>query len=236
MGVWEEIFKLIGSTATVIAILTFLGRQGIQGYINLVTQKSLSNYKYELDKIAREKEHDLQRKIHDFGLYSTKRHEKYSEAFRLLHIAYSSALKVVEIKNLNEYLEMHGNNWRSLLNYLHIHDMDKESINKIIYARENFQFKKTMTDNLVLVKYKEPASVHFNNAESYIFQNELYFSSEVEGLAQESSIAIKALFTSKNSCNDSSDNGDDAYNKLEELKEKMKQEMSVGYYENTPSN
>ncbi|SEM79576.1 hypothetical protein SAMN04489762_1057 [Terribacillus saccharophilus] len=223
----EEILQLIGGTTIAIALITFLGKQGIQAYINLLTQKSLSNYKNELNKMARETEHDLQRKIHDFGLYSSKRHEKYSEIYRLLQVAHSSVVKATDVVNINDYLKERDQNVLSLVSYMLKYDMAEGDIDKLAELDLDFRTKKTTAYSLVLKKYRDIAINSLRDAENYITQNELYFSSEVADLSRKFFSITNSIFREEDF--------DETYVDIvhQNLRRQMKREMAIGYYQET---
>lgn len=71
---------LSGAVAALIAGLS-------QWLVKNNAEKNLENHKQKLNVHTENLKFDLQKKIHDYGLYSGKRHEIYPELFKLLLLA-----------------------------------------------------------------------------------------------------------------------------------------------------
>ncbi|WP_342436696.1 hypothetical protein NSS79_25690 [Paenibacillus sp. FSL L8-0436] len=70
-------------SGAVAALITGLS----QWLIKNNAEKNLENHKQKLNIHTENLKFDLQKKIHDYGLYSVKRHEIYPELFKLLLLA-----------------------------------------------------------------------------------------------------------------------------------------------------
>ncbi|KGE17552.1 hypothetical protein [Paenibacillus wynnii] len=76
-------WSVVISAVTVSAVIN----AGVQLYIKSKGEKSLENHKQKLNVHTENLKFDLQKKIHDYSLYSVKRHEIYPQLFKLLLIA-----------------------------------------------------------------------------------------------------------------------------------------------------
>ncbi|MGG6362657.1 hypothetical protein ACQ5SI_26280 [Peribacillus frigoritolerans] len=79
----NEILRFLGQATLLIAIVTFLLKSYFKNLISQFFQKELEDYKHDLNLITEEKKFDYQRKLHDFNLYRTSRHESYPVLYRL---------------------------------------------------------------------------------------------------------------------------------------------------------
>ncbi|MEC0282447.1 hypothetical protein [Terribacillus saccharophilus] len=213
--------------ATIVGLILFTVRHYIKTLIDKNKDRLMQDYKYQLDKVMREAEHDFQRRIHDFGLYSTKRHESYREAFRLISVSYLAVTKANKIQDIDEYLEGKDDTALSLVTYLMKHDISDEDIKKFRDHHADIKDKRIIARSIVTTHFTDDAAKKLRSASNYIFQNELYFSSEVEFLLYECLKDISFLF--KNTT-DAPENFE-IESKIDDLKRAMKGEMSVGYYE-----
>ncbi len=77
---WDTVvISILTSSVVTLIINTF-----IRGGIKHLYDRKLESYRTDLTLIAEEKKLDFQRKIHDFSLYSNKRHELYPEIYKNL--------------------------------------------------------------------------------------------------------------------------------------------------------
>ncbi|MFP7255918.1 hypothetical protein [Terribacillus saccharophilus] len=215
--------------AGLFALFIFSVKHLIKTTINKNKEKYMQDYKYQLDRVMREAEHDFQRRIHDFGLYSTKRHEKYSETYRLLQIAYNAIVELSELKfpdDFNEIIDKEEHDTITLSTYLRFYDISEDDINKFMALNLDLHYKKLQAELIVINKFLQIAKSKYETVETFIIQNELFFSFDVESLTNACLSKIKShIKYTKNGYN-----SEDILPKLELLKLKMKEEMSVGYY------
>ncbi|MGG3966093.1 hypothetical protein [Heyndrickxia faecalis] len=68
------------------SIVTILFQTITKGFINNVFKKQLEKYKDKINQHAEERKLDFERKIHDFSLYSKKRHELYPEIYKKIYM------------------------------------------------------------------------------------------------------------------------------------------------------
>lgn len=234
----ESILSWVGGIglgfAAIAGLTIFTAKQLIKTTINKNKELLLQDYKHQLDRYMREAEHDFQRKIHDFSLFSTKRHEKYSELHKLIHIAYSAVLTKINITPIDVFLMAEGRSIGSLQSYLRVHGISEDEVTKFVLYNDGFEKQKDVAFKMVKMKYEEIAEIEIKVAGQYMLQNELYLSPKVESL----SYALFRKLDIYSKRNDKSIEEQQVMRShLDELKFQMRKEMSVGYYkEQSPSN
>jgi hypothetical protein len=83
MEIWTWIKGSI-TLAGIGTILVFTLRTYIKSQTKNFFDKNIKDHKHELTKSLKEVEFDYQRKIHDFTLYTQKRHDIYAELYEKL--------------------------------------------------------------------------------------------------------------------------------------------------------
>ncbi|PES94702.1 hypothetical protein CN510_16775 [Priestia megaterium] len=209
--------------------------------LNYHYDKKLASFNAEIIKEAEKGKEDFQRKIHDFTLYSKKRHEIYPELFKgigklFYDIKYIDAKAFLseEMVESKRELVMYFEDLNILPN-----EKFKRQIEKYYDEYEkDFNFRKlclqlnnALRNNLTVELAKE-----FGRLEDYHGGNILYLSDEVseksggfiKGLGYLISPTILAPYLSEEVDLDLlKKDMDDA---LEDLKQVMKRELSVGDY------
>ena len=77
----------IGGGAAILGLCVFVVRLYVKGFVERKFQKELITHKHNLETASRAVEHEFQRRLHDFGLYASKKHEVYAKLFSLFVIA-----------------------------------------------------------------------------------------------------------------------------------------------------
>lgn len=75
---WNTFLISLLTSSGVTVIFNFIIKGGISHFYN----RKLENFKTDLSLLVEKKKLDFQRKIHDFSLYSNKRHEIYPEIYK----------------------------------------------------------------------------------------------------------------------------------------------------------
>ncbi|MGG6362240.1 hypothetical protein ACQ5SI_23925 [Peribacillus frigoritolerans] len=95
---WQPIVvSILTSSIVTLTISTFV-KGGIGNFYN----KKLARFNSDLNLVLEEKKLDFQRKIYDFGLYSTKRHEIYPEIYKKLIKSTNSISYLISILELKK--------------------------------------------------------------------------------------------------------------------------------------
>ncbi|MFP7479484.1 hypothetical protein [Terribacillus saccharophilus] len=119
-----NIIDVIGAYVTISALLSplivFLIKKYIEAKVKHGFDKGLEDHKHDLQLLTKEVEYDYQRRIHDFSLFSSKKHEVYPQLYSLisdLHMKFeiaSSAYKEypdfrtdTKFDRIEEYLKKH---------------------------------------------------------------------------------------------------------------------------------
>ncbi|WP_445505806.1 hypothetical protein [Niallia sp. 03091] len=96
---WKSVVISMFTSSIVTLIINSMIRGGISHFYN----KKLENFKSELSLLTEEKKLDFQRKIHDFSLYSTKRHEIYPILYKKISDSFN------DISLLNKWEQLSVN-------------------------------------------------------------------------------------------------------------------------------
>jgi hypothetical protein len=225
-------------------IVTALFQAYVKQGINNHYSKKLASFNESLTIKAESRKLDFDRMIHDFSIYSTKRHEVYPKLFEKI---YQSGYRVKFIKE-NSYLSHTFIKDKDTLEvYLRnkpFFQLEEEDINKIITA---FQRHEDDTNNACLEASKLLKNILIGHLHSsswaayeYYSANMLYFSKDVSILVEETIAKLQFLLLNETEFFEESDrevlnNGIEFDRVLDKLKEKLQSELSIGDYksENT---
>ncbi|MGG7221302.1 hypothetical protein ACQXR1_13460 [Bacillus sp. ATD] len=230
-------FLLSGGITTGIAI--FL----IKTYVNNLFNKNIESYKVELTKSLKDVEFDYQRKFEDFSLYTQKRHQVYAELYRIIQQALrelKDAMNILEETALPDSMSK-----ETLYKVLVKEKFDEEEIDEIL-AGWNFDPFKTIDTARIIIDEKriKKANNATQQAWRFFMENELYISDEIADLTQEILRAINDMYATEYVSLKYTDGEEAKWNKhiendrfikgkLKEVKEQMKEELSIGYYKPT---
>lgn len=229
---------IIGSV--ILSLVTYL----LRTYMRYVTKdyfdKNIENHKQELTKELKGIEFNYQRRIEDFILYTQKRHSVYAELYKYLNksvgqmlIATSPHSKFVMVQSYLEDLE----------SALFKDKFDNVEVDKV---RHKWKWQLEKDYNRGTKGFDESALFEANKirlvAKRFFVDNELYLSNNLSILINEllgflvgmasdeiSMVTFKNTETSKR-IDKYKENNTKATNKLSEIKELMRKELSRGDY------
>lgn len=172
-------------TSGIVSGLVALGMQTyLKGTINHHFSKRIEAFKEQITVQAEQRKMDFDRKIHDFSLYSTKRHEIYPELFQQLHKLHYDLKLVQDI----------ANNCRPFSNYMDVVEefekfgfslSDKKNIarlNRIYEVTEEFSsIRQEEIAFLLLAQMTVQLDERLKIAKDFFLKNTIYFSDEAIG-------------------------------------------------------
>ncbi|PEZ94180.1 hypothetical protein CN374_00065 [Bacillus cereus] len=196
-------------------------------------KKKFEEYKRKLDEHAEYQKLDFQRKIHDFGLYSSKRHEIYPTLYKQILIAQSYVLRLRGLKVVPTFEEY---NEEDIRNYLESKKILKGKVNEIVgmWQEDKARAIKEVNSYMKIVEMQE-AQNELSKARNQLWGDELYLSPEVSKLAQSLTRDISKLLINIEFYEPSVREENRKLEKeLEEgiiaLKDEMQDELSIGNY------
>jgi hypothetical protein len=231
----DSVINIIISTLISSGIIILFVKSSIKGIITHYFNKNLENHKHELTLITEAIRLDHQRKIHDFSLYSNKKHEVYPEIFKMLLNSFRKirffkedtylSLKFINNKEqLYRYLEAivgetKMNNFHEIIN-----DWDKSPQDCI--HRASLSLKKIIA---------QEANEYFKETYDFILSNQLFLSDVVSENIEIIGMDIASLITlCSTRYHEELEEFESMVNKIEEglriLKENMKKELAIGNY------
>ncbi|PBB04976.1 hypothetical protein [Salimicrobium humidisoli] len=249
MNILNEMLKYVGQTVVVVGIVAFLLRTYFKNLITHFFKRELADYQHNLSLITEEQKFDYQRKLQDFNLYRTQRHESY----RVLYKNAVTAVKNVKKMGNHQFPNFESMTDDEIFLYLKKEMVDEIDINEALrkYGEsEDTSFLKTSLAKAkatVIIKKVEEFENHYR-------ENELYYSKEIIETAKpmidifEQLTKILALQSITNSVFDFDinelgiswieeelskveDNKDELEARLESLKSAIVNELSIGEYE-----
>lgn len=177
MKTFYEILGYITSVSIISGLVLYLIRALIKDKINNYFGKKMENHKHNLQLITEQAKFDYQRKIQDFGLYTTKRHEAYAEVYKLVLIAYG---KVTDLRGLRRVLSFEDYDSEDIKKYLEEKKIPTRKITEIV--------GKWDVDREIAVKeirgyeklrFFQEARNDYAEARNYLYLNELYMADEI---------------------------------------------------------
>ncbi|MGG4155873.1 hypothetical protein [Peribacillus muralis] len=230
------------STIVSSGILLFIIRNWFKGNINSHFNKKLESHKHDLQKITEDIKYDYQRKIHDFSLYSNKKHEVYAELYKLLNEA-NIKIKIATAR-YREYPDFRQ--FEKVEKYLKEYQVSDDTIEHvrskwIIGRNEGVKEFQRVVDMEKVIKADESR----NKAYLYLINNELFLNDEVAVNAHDIADKLRLLVISENyKVLDGFEgtNRKDFYDeqkehnitideKLKIVKVSMQKELAIGYYQ-----
>jgi len=239
-----EILKTIGIPAAVWTILFFATKKYLENTIAASFDKKLEDHKHDLQIASEEAKFDFQRKIEDFNLFVTQKHEKYSELYGKLLEAFSRVTNLYGLKSELTYEEHNEADIRRIMEKENFPEGKIQEIFQIWEAKDKSEAIDQMKIFKRLVEFQK-ASRSIQEARSYFRPAQLYFSDDLVDLIEEffsklnhaqSNYEINHNFHTgmPHGYTDLVKEGREAENKakdfLSEITSQMKKELSVGYY------
>jgi hypothetical protein len=209
--------------SSIMAALTLLNT-GFLVFLAFWFNKKLEAEKYK-----------IQRKITDFGLYTTKRHAAYPELYRLILLAEG---KVTGLRGLGYSLTFEEYNSEDIRLYLEEKSLPTGKIIEIVKLWDINENELAIKEIRKYEKLRafQIARNSLSEAQNYLYLNELYMSETVVESARELIKQIWSLFINcetpdKETLKENPLIKDAIEKSLIETKEKMKLELTVSYYD-----
>lgn len=241
MFMLKNIGLSILSSVIVVGILEFIIRKYCSSRIDLSFAKRLERFKHDLDAVGEQSRFDYQRKLQDFNLYTSKRHESYVALHKLLLLAQSSVTGLVGLRNVPTYEDCNQEDISRILDYRKVHSGKKEEILSLWITARGAAIA-MMTDYLRMLELQQ-AEIAIAEARDCFWFSKLYISNDIAATAHELIKKLKDLKAYYNypeaTC--------EFYGRVEQLRHDvddlsnhvisiMKKEISVGYYQTIDNN
>lgn len=169
--------------------IKYLVKKNVDQYFN----KSLEEYRTELQGFLENKKFDFQRMIHDFSLYRNKKHETYPELYKLLIEA------IYGLQNLR-------NNWQFpdfslytknlIVKYMEEKGVEQEKINNISDRWDEIKPVEELKYELKMFEWRK-VQKDFSIANEYFLRSELFLSEEIallmRQITQDGDVILKNL-------------------------------------------
>lgn len=177
---------------TVIIIISPVLKKVISGYIDNKFEEKIIKYKHELNLLTENARLDIQRKIYDFSLYSSRKHDIYVELYKKILVSHGQVIGLMGIRDsvdLNKLDKSHiielmkNNNFNEqhIIRIAKDWDSDqKAQIDKISEYLRNKEFNQAETSLIIT-----------NN---YYLESLLYLSIKTEKLANTIIKELRKLF------------------------------------------
>lgn len=243
----QEFLVLFGIPASITTLLFFILRKYFGTKIDTAFKKNIEKYKQELLVATEHSKFDFQRKIQDFNLFTSKKHEVYGELNKLLLIAenYITGLfgfrtelsyeefDKIDLKKVMENSGFPNGKINQILNTID----EGNRIEAIIMMKKFLGLKEFRDSNNALI-----------NARNYFWSSIFYFSDKVESLVKDILSKLTSLLVKQEQIDQLPEVAQETKNKLglesielkreipiilENIMEQMKEELSVGYYKNS---
>ncbi|WP_427127934.1 hypothetical protein ACQCPQ_31020 (plasmid) [Priestia megaterium] len=205
--------------------------------------QQLAEFNAEITNKSNREQQDFQRKIHDFSLYSKKKHEIYPEVFQLIR-----EIEYV-FQQIDDSLSVHllepVNSTDEIMPFLKkLSELMHSKTISAVVADEVFLNIIKATADLELEEGKELATIAFMSAlsrelfknirllDNFFSFNVLYFSDESCVYIQDIILIFFDIVLSEETFSDefSFSNKDELHEKIDELREIFRREISVGDY------
>ncbi|TYS87512.1 hypothetical protein [Rossellomorea aquimaris] len=174
----NEMWKFLGQVSIVIAIITFLLKTYFKGFIGQIFKKEIESYKHELNLYTEEQKFDYQRKLHDFNLYRSKRHESYKELYKL---ALSSLRSLKKSQREEVWPNFDKITFGEVEVYVRSEVSDEYTVTKTLSDFERYRDVSLLKTAIKGYKLKK-TFITINEFEEYFKENELYYSEEINEL------------------------------------------------------
>ncbi|WP_203362432.1 hypothetical protein [Bacillus sp. REN10] len=221
--------KAIGIGAIILLIIN----KYIENRIRSKFDKELENHRNNLLKVTEKMRFDFQRKVHDFSLYTNKRHEVYPEIYK--HILITDSM-IMRLKHQRIYLTWEGFNEEDLLEYMNNHRVPRRESDEIIrlWKFDKNASVKRLRQCLKMLEYQD-AEYQLEVFQSKVYENELFLSEEtstyciaiIENL---NSLLINYHFLDDETLAEDRNIEKGILSQKHKLRKTMKKELSIGDY------
>ncbi|MCM3257031.1 hypothetical protein M3664_04450 [Paenibacillus lautus] len=216
-----------------------------KSYVNQQFNKLLETHKHELQMLMENNKFDLQRKMLDFNLFTTKKHEVYTNLYNLFLVAEGRARGIRGI-GVDPFIRKYGRS--EIEEYLKSLNMPSADIQSFVgnWTPENApQIVDHIVDYLQKLEVRKAIECQ-QEAKNFSIYSGLYLSDNVAVISKELSKNLGSFCNDLNiiynfnllkSDRDSlAEEMRDKEKKIEELiaslKYEMQEELSIGYYKN----
>ena len=240
-----EILSFFGIPTAITTSIIFIFKKYYGTKIENTFQRSMESYKQELIVATENAKFDFQRKIQDFNLFTTKKHEVYGELNKLLLTAEGGILNLYGLRTELSYEEYNREDLKKLMDREGFPEGKMDEILKFFDANDKFNAILLMKHFLRIKEFRD-ANNELINARNFFWASIFYFSNEVEEKIKVIFIKLAALLIRQEQIFQAPDTAHELRNKLglesielkknipdliEKLLVNMKQELSVGYYQ-----
>jgi hypothetical protein len=216
-------------------------------YVDQHFNEKLENHKHELQQITEFNKFDMQRKFQDFTLFTTKRHEAYVVLYDLYLTAEGMSRGLMGFRQVPDYIRY---NAKELEHSLKARGLSQVKIEQFVESWDNEKEHKVDELKEYIQSFEIRSAMDAATAVSnkYLISR-LYLSDEVSTICETLTKAIRGYnfdlenFYDKNYPIEErrrvresmSKNETQIEQSLQELKEQMQKELSVGYYDKASS-
>lgn len=212
----------------------------MEKFIENKFQQNMENYKHELSLISEQCKFDYQRKITDFNLFTKEKHQVYKELFSLILVAFANAKEFGGMRHLPDFNQFDKSEMEGFLEKFELTSMKKIELLDI-WENDKANCTRIINDFLDRIRVGRSVDEKYS-ATNYFYKNILHISDDIENLVKnifnnitEINIFWEIEVKSKHFSGDllKMREVEDKLSKLiyEDLKNLMKKELSVGYYE-----
>ncbi|WP_426005332.1 hypothetical protein [Bacillus sp. DWP3-1] len=235
----EQIFNQINIQNFIVSILTsgivtLLFQSFVKGGINNYFNKKMVKFKDDIAQLSEERKLDFDRRIHDFSLYSTKRHELYPELFKQVYRTSKSILNLEGMSHLSRTFIRSKSEIIPYYESIHF-QFDEDLRNEITLILEmwNSNVDECLEQISSIVKKNlcSKISLELKEANEFFEQNILFFSDTAVNKLELLMPALSLLFMQKSG--ESSGirlDEEKVQNDIDSLEELLKSELSKGDY------
>ncbi|WP_160037196.1 hypothetical protein [Paenibacillus sp. An7] len=234
------------SAATIISAIVVIAQILVNSIISYNFSKKLDNHRSQLQSSMEAYKFDIQRKMQDFSLYTTKKHEAYSSLYRLFLEADNHIGRIMGGKHrqADDYMVYTIDEITKLLDKYEI----KMSRQKIILDNWNRRHEDPSVlknlQNLMNRVYNDQARDYQRRAHNEYFFNKLYLSKEVNRICEDLSSELGFICVNIDALNNGNEvqwvqnkaeenifkSNSKINNLFKELNLTMQEELKVGYY------
>lgn len=235
----------LGVPALVTSLLFYILQRWFSSKIESTFQKNLKSYQQKLDITTEEAKFDLQRKIQDFGLYTSQKHSCYIEFHKLLLEAESYVLGLYGLKSSPTYEEYNDIDLKKLMEKEKFKNGKIEEIFGIIKSEGRDVGIEKMREYLRLIEFQR-AENSVALCKNFFLTSKLYFSTKLDKLISKFLDVLFDLFSiyellpkiPRDATEERQEYSKKSYKLkkdvntiLEKIISQMKIELSIGYYE-----
>lgn len=186
---WETIVTTILTSTFTAGIITFVLKSIIGNWFT----KSLEGYKNDLVITVESQKNYFQKKLQDFSLFNTKKHEIYPHLYSLILQAEGQISSLTGLRTIPDFKEYGSDDLRNFLESKSILKTKIEELVKLL------NIDKELADREInkYLNIIEPqiAKQRFNEAKNYYLLHELYLTNSCSELVDKALKTIGGLIT-----------------------------------------